>query len=230
MRGAPQDVTVPAAPSRSPSTVIGMVELDEVGNDLVRAAARLLADEGPASLTVRRIAAEAGATTMNVYTRFGGKDGVVEHLFLDGFDRLWREVDAVPTTDDPVADLAGCAEAYRRFARGNPTYYSVMFLRVVPDFEPSGAALERATAVLGQLADRIERVVAAGSMPPGDTFGTAAGVWATCHGMVSLELGAASSPNVDWDAVYGRITRALVEGLAREPVGHPDGRAGGDSR
>ena len=44
--------------------------------------------EGPGALTVRRIAAAAGMSTMNVYSRFGGKDGVLDELFVDGFRRL----------------------------------------------------------------------------------------------------------------------------------------------
>ena len=55
---------------------------------LLAAAHDLLATEGPAALTVRRIAAAAGMSTMNVYSRFGGKDGVLDELFIDGFRRL----------------------------------------------------------------------------------------------------------------------------------------------
>ena len=31
----------------------------------------------------------------------------------------------VPVTDDPLDDLRGCGDAYRRFALDNPTYYSL---------------------------------------------------------------------------------------------------------
>ncbi|MGZ4674264.1 MAG: TetR/AcrR family transcriptional regulator, partial [Ilumatobacteraceae bacterium] len=65
-----------------------MAQLDPVGSTLLKAASDLLATEGPAALTVRRIATAAGVSTMNVYSRFGGKDGVVEHLFVEGFHRL----------------------------------------------------------------------------------------------------------------------------------------------
>src|SRR5262245_3804239 len=40
-------------------------QLDEVGTALVDAAGALLANEGPGALTVRRIASEAGVSTMN---------------------------------------------------------------------------------------------------------------------------------------------------------------------
>ena len=60
---------------------------DTTSSALMKAAADLLASEGPEALTVRRIAATAGCSTMGLYSRFGGKDGVVERLWLDGFAR-----------------------------------------------------------------------------------------------------------------------------------------------
>ena len=58
---------------------------DETRATLLDAARTLLEADGPAALTVRRIAAEAGMSTMNVYSRFGGKDGVVDELYCEGF-------------------------------------------------------------------------------------------------------------------------------------------------
>ena len=113
---------------------------DDTRRALLDAAHDLLATEGPGSLTVRRIAAAAGMSTMNVYSRFGGKDGVLDELFTDGFRRLGEAMREDPDSDDPLADLYQCSRTYRRFARENPTYYSLMFDRVVPDFVPSDAA------------------------------------------------------------------------------------------
>ena len=95
--------------------------LDNVGNALLKAADTLLASEGASALTVRRIATEAGMSTMNVYSRFGGKDGVVEHLFLQGFALLAEAMNEVPETDDPMLDLSICGAAYRRFALDHAT-------------------------------------------------------------------------------------------------------------
>src|SRR4051812_15785478 len=61
---------------------------DETSTAILEAAGTLLAKEGAEALTVRRIAAAAGCSTMGLYSRFGGKDGVVEHLFIEGFQQL----------------------------------------------------------------------------------------------------------------------------------------------
>src|SRR5438105_4929459 len=111
--------------------------LDEQGQALLDAASKLLAEEGATALTVRRIAGDAGCSTMGVYSRFGNKDGVVEQLYMEGFRRLIEAMDEAGETEDPVEDLHRCGVAYRRNALENATYYLVMFARAVPGFVPS---------------------------------------------------------------------------------------------
>ncbi len=191
-----------------------MAPLDPVGSTLLKAAGDLLAAEGPGALTVRRIANSAGVSTMNVYSRFGGKDGVVEHLFVEGFTRLADGMRSVEATDDPIADMMACGLSYRQFAIENPTLYSVMFDRVVPDYVPTIEAQMIAGSTLELLASRIERAMDAGKLRPGDRVHTAALVWATCHGVVSLELKAVGPTMIDWPEVYREALHMIVFGLA----------------
>jgi AcrR family transcriptional regulator len=186
-----------------------------VGATLLKAASDVLATDGPAALTVRRIARQAGMSTMNVYSRFGGKDGVVEHLFLEGFRRLAEAMTDVAETANPLEDLRQCGLAYRRFALENPTYYSIMFERVVADFEASADALLEAGATLQLLADRLARAMHLGAMAPADPLHTAAAVWATCHGVVGLEMKRVGPEMIEWDRVYDQATGALLTGLIR---------------
>jgi AcrR family transcriptional regulator len=191
-----------------------MVQLDSVGTQLLKAASNLLATEGPRALTVRRIANEAGVSTMNVYSRFGGKDGVVEQLFVEGFTQLGAGMSSAKVSDDPIADIRSCGLAYRRFAIEHPTIYSVMFDRVVPDFVPTIEAQTLAGSTLGQLAKRLERAMTAGKLRSADPLSTAALVWATCHGVVSLELKQVGPTTVAWADVYNNAMDMIVAGLA----------------
>jgi AcrR family transcriptional regulator len=186
---------------------------DPTRTALLAAAHDLLASEGAAALTVRGVAARAGMSTMNVYSRFGGKDGLVDELFSDGFRRLQDAMRGVRDTDDPLADLRSCGVAYRRFARENPTYYAVMFQRPVPEFEPSIEAQDVASGALDILARRLGRAMDAGALTPADPLATAASVWATCHGLVSLELADGRPHGLDWELVYERTVEALLRGL-----------------
>lgn len=186
---------------------------DQVAQTLLQAASDVLAAEGVAALTVRRIAAVAGVSTMNVYSRFGSKDGIVEHLYIEGFSRL-RDAQDVGETDDPVDDLRRCGAGYRRFALDNPTYYAVMFGGAIQNFHPSEAALLHAGGTLQMLADRLARAMDVGALATGDPMRTAAAVWAACHGVVSLEMNDVGPPTLDWEKVYATTTNALMAGLA----------------
>ena len=192
-------------------------EHDELSHTLVAAAIDLLADEGSAALTVRSLAARAGCSTMGVYSRFGGKDGVVDAVFAEGFRRLTEAMRNVTTTDDPVADLERCGRAYRAFAIANPTHYRVMFGEAVPGFHASEASILIAHESLGLLEFRVARCLDAGQFDP--SYGTpedlAHSFWAASHGLVSLELsGMGREPATQRDERFDRTQRALVRGVS----------------
>lgn len=188
--------------------------LDDVGNALLKAADTLLSSEGASALTVRRIATVAGVSTMNVYSRFGGKDGVVEHLFLQGFALLADAMHKVPETDDPMLDLEVCGASYRSFALDHATLYAVMFERVVADYVPNPEAQAAALGTLHLLAERLQRTMDAGILRPMDATHAAAIVWSTCHGVISLQLKHLELTYVDWQQVYLDATSAVILGLA----------------
>ena len=110
--------------------------------------------------------------------------------------------------------MLSCGLSYRQFAIENPTLYSVMFDKVVPDYEPTIEAQLIAGATLELLAARVERAMDAGALRPADRIHTAALVWATCHGVVSLELKAVGPKMIDWPEVYREALYMIVHGLA----------------
>jgi AcrR family transcriptional regulator len=164
----------------------------EAGRDaqrrlLLDAASRLLESEGPQALTMRRIAGEVGCSTSVLYSLFGGKAGVAEALWCEGFERLHATLAAVEG-DDPLARLAAMGQAYRASALANRSYYAVMFARPIPGFEPSPAAYEVSLRPLRLLTEAVAACVAAGVFRPVDPPHAARMLWAASHGAVSLEL------------------------------------------
>ena len=197
---------------------------DETSEALLAAAHRLLATSGPESLTVRRIATEAGMSTMNVYSRFGGKDGVIDELYADGYRRLVHALDSVPTTDDIPGDLVRVAQTYRNFARDNPTYYGIMFRGTVHGFSPSAESTELALSGLSSLVERVrfgqERGVIV-SRHDAATTEVAALLWATCHGLVSLELDGLGDEYVSWSNAFEHGVHTMVDALCPKGAESP---------
>ena len=180
-------------------------EAYEAGRDaqrrvLLDAASALLESEGPDALTMRRIAAEVGCSTSVLYSSFGGKAGVAEALWLEGFARLHDALAAVDA-EEPLARLAAMGRAYRDSALANRSYYAVMFGRPIPGFEPSPAAYEQSLRPLHLLTDAVAACIEAGTMRPAEPAHVARVLWAAAHGAVSLEL-AGYEGAVDAEACY----------------------------
>src|ERR1700752_2287110 len=109
---------------------------DDARGRLIEAGIRLLEQQGPQSLQVRKVAAEVGASTMAVYTNFGGMPGLIDAIAGEAFARFGRALTEVPETDDPVADFIAMGIAYRGFALANPQRYQLIFGIGSPD-EPT---------------------------------------------------------------------------------------------
>jgi AcrR family transcriptional regulator len=189
---------------------------DDTSRALLDAAHRLLEDHGSDALTVRRIATEAGMSTMNVYSRFGGKDGVIDVLYIDGFNRLFATLAEVPTTNDALHDLVESARAYRHFAMANPTYYRIMFRSAIHEFTPSDEASDVALSGLEVFVDRVVAGQQRGDVMAGPQHQAreiAAWLWATCHGLVSLELNGIANERVSWPSIFENGINSVVAGL-----------------
>ena len=172
----------------------------DLAGDLVDAAGRILAAEGAAALTLRRLAQSAGTSTMAVYTLFGDKQGLLAAMYREGYRRLGAAMSAAAQdVDDPLEAMVRYGRAYRSAALANPHLYDLMFGRPVPAFAPDAAAQAVADATFRPLVEGVQRCLDAGVFvgdgvfPADGTVGDVAErialhLWSVSHGMVSLEL------------------------------------------
>ncbi|MEV0233982.1 TetR/AcrR family transcriptional regulator [Nonomuraea sp. NPDC050786] len=163
-------------------------DYEALRRDLLDAAGRILAEEGPQALSTRRIAGEVGTSTTAVYNLFGGKSGLLRAMFLEGFARLAEQFATVPCDGDPEADLMELGHAYRASALANPHLYELMFGHPVPDFHPDEAALAQIQGTFDTLVRAVARCVDSGRFAPVDPLGIAVHLNALVHGLASLEL------------------------------------------
>ena len=178
---------------------------------LVEAALEVLQRDGAAKLTVRNITEQAGCSTTGVYTWFGGKHGLVEAIFVDGFESFDRALDPHLEIDD----LVGAGLAYRRFALAHRMQYLVMFGRAVPEYEPSDTALNRAVISFAKLAEAVERVHRTAGRSD-DSAAAAFHLFATVHGYVMLELaGMGPDDEITAEDLYERALSDLAPPTSR---------------
>jgi AcrR family transcriptional regulator len=179
---------------------------------LLASAADILETEGPDGLSVRRIAAAANVAPMGVYNHFESKFGIIEALFVQGFERLREALASIADIEDPYEALREGGRRYRALARAHPMVYQLMFLRAVPGFEPSDPAVEVAARAFDSLVAAVERAMAAGVLAVASPTETAHIIWSNVHGWVSLELLGFGFVE-DADAGFDRDCTALLRGL-----------------
>ncbi|AEW97359.1 MULTISPECIES: TetR-like C-terminal domain-containing protein [Streptomycetaceae] len=186
---------------------------DTVKERLVVCATEMLATRPRESVTVRALAAAAGASTTAVYSLFGGKDGLIAEVRGRAVAGLFHDLSAVPAGDDPLADLYALAVAYRRWAGEHSHLYTVLF-GGVQSFDPSGAV--GAADPVRPLLDAIDRALAA-SVLAGDVTSIALSVWVTLHGLVTLELAGALDAAMA-EATFRTTVHATLRGWATPAV------------
>lgn len=182
---------------------------------LLDTAARLIADEGPSAVTLRRLTREVGTSTMAVYTHFGSMDDLRSEVRREGFARLRAHLGAVERTRDPVADLCVLGWAYYTSATGEPNLYRAMFSEASGDPGGVTSGLDTFEALVAAVA----RCVEAGRFPRAPSDGAdelAVELWALNHGLVSLQLARLLAPA---EAVMhlGRVARSLFVAWGDDP-------------
>ena len=155
---------------------------------LLAAAELAIHEHGIEALSVRGVAERAATTTRAVYSLFGSKDGLVAALAAHGFDLLGAEVAALPTTEDPVADLVAAGLAFRAFALGHPILFAISIQWPTPDsrlwLQVRTASKDALAALLGKL----DRLSANSGLGGRTVRGAACQFHALCEGLATMEL------------------------------------------
>jgi AcrR family transcriptional regulator len=180
---------------------------DATRERLIRAATSLMRDRQWDQLSVRQIAAEAGASTTSIYTLLGGRDQLVAAVRRHALALLHEVLVAVPLTSDPVADLLGMASAYRNWGIGERHLYRAIFGGAVT-YTPQGAPQDRDPAA--PLVSAINRIRGP-EHPVEEANRIAVAIWAELHGLVTFEIDG-TLPAAYIDTVLPQAIRALVTG------------------
>jgi AcrR family transcriptional regulator len=181
---------------------------------LIENAARLVAEEGHDALTIRRLAGEVGASTMVVYTHFGGMEELRAELRREAFTRLGEHLGGVDETDDPVADLIVMGWAYHANAMTNPHLYRIMFMDRPIHCADGESRIDASTFAM--LLNGVARCIDAGRFRPAEPLDLAQQIWALSHGVASLVLAGIFSDEAAMACLNGSATNLLI-GFGDEP-------------
>jgi AcrR family transcriptional regulator len=199
------------------------VHTSRTARELLEAAEHLVQAGGIGALSVRAVAAEVGTTTRAVYSLYGSKEGLFVALGARAFELLGTAVAAMPTTNDPVADLIEAGvKVFRQFALDHPALFSIGVQHTLPPDaehlagEFSGAAAE----ALGVLLARISRIRDAGLLGTYTLQESAYAFHALCEGLAAIEL-RGGMPVGREERLWRVALTTLVAGFAAPQIEEP---------
>ncbi len=175
---------------------------------LIDAARAILNEDGLAGLTVRRVGERVNASAKLIYTLFGGKDGLLEAVYLDAFAGLETMLGDGLGALAPRRRVTAMADAYRAYALAHPDRYAVMFGDVAAGFSPSAEARRRAWRTFSALRQAIRESNDRLDDQQGDLATRV--LWAAMHGAISLELRELSGPPALADTIFAAAVAAAT--------------------
>lgn len=189
---------------------------DDTRDRIVKAAAGLLREQGPAVVTTRRVAHEAGLQPPALYRFFEGKNDLLgaaaEHVFAE---HVASKQSTTPS-DDPVEDLRAGWNTQVGFGLAHPYVYGLL---LDPARARDTPAQVRGVLIL---AERVHRIAAAGRLRVSEERAVnlirSAGV-GTIHTLLTLPP-EQHDPHLA-DAAFDAVTHAILEDEPAVPARDP---------
>jgi AcrR family transcriptional regulator len=203
-------------------------EKADVRERILDAARELFARDGIEAVTMRAIANAIEYSAPVIYSHFADKQSLIQELCYRDFRALAQAFGKIGRIEDPIDRLRRIGEAYVDFALEHPSQYRFLFMTPKPagaqdmmlQGEMKGNPEEDA---YGFLSNTVAEGITAGCFRPEyrDVEELAQMVWATTHGIVSLQLAKADCPWIEWrDArtTANKLVDAVLRGIIRDPL------------
>ena len=130
-----------------------VVETINTKDNIVRAAAELLAGGGREAVSTRAVAAAAGVQAPTIYRHFGDMQELLDAVASYGFETYLQEKGSREQVEDPVEELRQGWNLHVAFGLANPGFYTLMYGDPHPDAEHKAAS--RGFEALRMLVQRI---------------------------------------------------------------------------
>jgi len=183
---------------------------------ICEAAAKLFVEEGPAAITMRRLAGELGCGTMTPYRYFDNKEDIITAIRTRGLHSLSETLErALDTPGDGRTRSRNVRDAYIDFARKNTATYRLMF--EYPETHRDDPAYCEAHARMWRCIAADTQVMIDEGIVEAEAPILGHQVWAALHGAVMLEIAGLLPEGFDAAALHARTFVALMESARPKP-------------
>jgi AcrR family transcriptional regulator len=187
----------------------------ETATRILAVAADLLETGGTEAVTMRKIAAQVGVSTMATYRHFSDREALLAALAEKSFARLGAEWSEVAWSGDPDDDLGMALGRYLDFALSRPRLYVFLFVdrrsearRFPEDFA------DHASPTLRLIVEALDAGMASGRLRDDDSLECALLIAAELQGLVAMFLGGRiAMTQTDLRSLCARQLTRILAGL-----------------
>jgi len=182
--------------------------------EILDAAWEIARTDGLAGLSLRDLAAKIGMRPPSLYWYFDSKLAIYDAMFVQGNKQLLARITEQEWPADPREALRVGARLFVDFSMEDVQRYQLLFLRTIPNFEPSADAYAVAMQVYEQMRDRF---AAAGLGGP-----TAFDIWtALVSGLSAQQI--ANDPAGDrWLRLIDEVVDMYIDHVTAPPKRRKD--------
>ena len=203
-------------------------EKSETRDKILDAARELFVAEGFEGVSMRKVAEKIEYSPTAIYVHFADKEELFRELCHQDYARLAEVFQSSAMSTDPIERLKQIAAIYIDFGARYPNHYKFMFMTPHPPQEPDEVDRE----VMGNpemdayafLKWAVQQALDAGCFRQelNDTELISQTLWASVHGIISLQIAKGTDCWVDWRPMRDRTEMMLditFRGLLRPAAG-----------
>ncbi|AXO14452.1 TetR/AcrR family transcriptional regulator [Thalassospira indica] len=198
---------------------MGKYHHGDVRNVLLQQAENILTDEGPAGLSLRRLARLTGVSEAAPYRHFDGKDGILAAVAIAAFERFAEQLEnAAESHPNHEERIMALGAAYVQFAVENPQHFRLIFGRERPPLDQYPElrdAADNAFDVLQRAVTSVDRKAEMTLAEAASAYNRALAAWSRAHGIAMLVIDGMIVPPADQDL------SSFVLGLLAEDLTMP---------
>lgn len=200
-------------------------EKSETRDKILDAARELFVSEGYEGVSMRKVAEKIEYSPTAIYVHFADKNELFHELCHQDYARLAEVFQSSVMSTDPTERLKQIGAIYVDFGMRYPNHYKFMFMTPHPALEPhegdeeiKGNPEEDAYAFLKWA---VEQAIDAGCFREElkDAEIISQTLWASVHGVISLQIAKCKDAWVEWRPVAERTQMMLdvtLRGMMRE--------------
>jgi len=177
---------------------------------ILSAASELFLEGGVAALSVRAISKRAGLSTIGIYSHFNGKQGVLDALYIEGFNKVFDAMNIVQEGKTSLDQVMRSCECYLRVAYQNEAHYRLIFGESDAGYQPSEDARQAADRAFKKLVSNTSEYLRSKGLNM-DRLQGALDIWAVMHGYVSISHHAMANESLDWQGMALNAVQRQIE-------------------